>query len=124
MCTQFCDFYLYEKLIPSDDLSLAGHKAWYQEKWIFMKFQNLVRSWCAIRRLIVVWSSRLKQWMTPGVSILAGLCCLIVENDLLSRFVHKMVGSRSSARLPVQIKPGKLWKVFFIPGFCATYVDL
>ena len=82
-----------------------------------MKFRNLVWNCCAIRRLIVVWSSILQQWMTTGVSILAGLHCLIVGNDFLFRFVHKMVGARSSARPPGQIKPGKLWKVFFTPGF-------
>ena len=46
------------------------------------------------------------------------------EKNVLFRFVHKMVGAWSSARPPGKINLGKLWKVFFIPGFCATYVDL
>ena len=110
--------------MQSDDVSLAGYEAWYSEKGIFMRFQNLGRSWCEIRRLIVVWSLRLQQWMTPGVSILAGLRCLIVENDFLFRFVHKMVGAWSSARPPGQIGLRKLWKICFLPKNCPTYVEM
>ena len=56
--------------MPSYNLSLARYKAWYQAKGILVKFRTLVRIWCAIRRLIVVGSSRLQQWIMPGVSIL------------------------------------------------------
>ena len=77
-----------------------------------MRFRNLEKSWCEIRRLIVDWSSRLQQWMTPSVSILAGLRCWIVENDFFFRFVHKMVGARSSARPPGQLELRKLGNFF------------
>ena len=119
-----CVFTYTKKVVPSDDVSLVGYDTWYSEKGIFMRFRNLERSWYEIRRLIVDWSSRLQQWMMPGVSIFAGLRCLPVENDFLFRFVHEMVGARSSARPPGEIKPGKLWRIFFPPKHDATYVEI
>ena len=124
VCT-ICVIFICTKMsMPSDDLSLAGCKAWYQAKGVLVKFRNLVRSWFVIRQLIFVWSSRLQQWMMTGVSILAGLCCLIVENNFSFCFVHEMVGAWSSARPPEKIKPGKLWEGVFTPGSFAAYVDL
>ena len=120
-----CMFFTCTKQFrPSDDVSLAGYEAWHSEKGIFMRFPNLERSWCEIRRLIVDWSSRLQQWMTPGVSILAGLRCLPVKNDFLFRFVHEMVGARCSARPPGQLELRKLGKMFFLPKNSPTYVEM
>ena len=53
-----------------------------------------------------------------------GWIVLFDRGKELFRFVHKTVGAQSSIRPPGKIKPGKLWKVFFIPGFCTAYVDL
>ena len=62
--------------------------------------------------------------MMPALSIFAGLRCLIVENDFLFRFVHEMVGARSSARHLGRIGLRKLGKVFFLPKNHPTYVEM
>ena len=61
VCSICMFFTCTKKFRPSDDVSLAGYEAWYSEKGIFMRFRNLERSWCEIRRLIIVWSLRLQQ---------------------------------------------------------------
>ena len=110
--------------VPSDDVSLIGLDTWYSEKGISRRFRNLERSWCRWRRLIVVLSLRLQQWMTPSVSIAAGLRCRTVENDFVLRFVHEMEGARSSARPPGQPELRKLGKMFFLPKNRSTYVEM
>ena len=70
-----------------------------------------------IRRLIDVWSLGSQHSMTIGVSILAGLHCLIVENGFLFHFVHKMTGARNSACPPGKIELRKLWK-------CVSYLKI
>ena len=120
-----CVFFTCTKIfVQSDDVSLVGYETWYSEKGILMRFRNLGCSWCEIRRLIVVWSLRLQQWMMPGVSILARLRCLIVENNFLFCFIHEMVGARSSARPPGRIELRKLGKLFSLPKNHPTYVEM
>ena len=111
-------------MMASDQLGHAGCTARRPGGGIILGFRIFGRSWCTIRRLIVVFSSRMRQWIMTGVSILAVLHCLVVKNDYLFLFFHKMVGARSSARPPGQIGLRKMWKVYFLPKKCPTYVEM
>ena len=74
--------------------------------------------------LHAVGSPRLQQWTTTGVNILAGLRCLIVENNFLFLFVRQMVGAWSGARPPGQLELRKLGKMCFLPKNRPTYVEM
>ena len=124
LIVEYSILYFFKIMMASDQFGHYGCTARRPGGGIVLGFRILGRSLCTIRRLIVVFFSRMQQWIMTGVSILAVLHCLVVKNDYLFRFVHKIVGAWSSARPQGQLKPGKLWKVFFTPGFCATYVDL
>ena len=110
-------------MMASDQLGLAGCTARHPGGGIILGFQNSGRSWCAICQLIIVFSSRLRQWIMTGVSILVELCCLNVIDEFLFHFVHKMVGARSSACPPGQIGLRKLWKMCFLPKTFPTCME-
>ena len=54
VCSTCVCFTCTKRFMPSDDLSLSRCKSCYQEIGITWRFQNLVRSWCEQRHLIVV----------------------------------------------------------------------
>ena len=112
VCTIFVILHCMKILMPSDDVSYARCIAWNPGKWFFLNSKILTGVGAQYTEFVVYYSN-IQQWMMTNGSILAALCCFEMKHGFFPRFVHVMVGARSSAFPPEQIGLKKLWRKFF-----------